>query len=198
MKKLQCDFINPVFFRRLPAQGIVTQGRVLVGDQVLTFAAHEDAYPDGTPVYVWCGDRYFHCETLTEREQARLALEAAHAAREAQRLSREAQQQQAIQAFNAALHIPVAWFPEIKHRLGGLTERSAGNGWCKNSVVHVYLLEALQAGRLRRAAHDFLCTSQEGQHFGELISLEAAAFNRQHLQVTCSQCLTMAARWRNP
>ena len=32
MRRLQADFINPVFFRRLPAQGIVTQGRVLVGE----------------------------------------------------------------------------------------------------------------------------------------------------------------------
>ena len=116
--------------------------------------------------------------------------------REQLKQAQEAQQRKEIQAFNAALNIPVRWFPEIKHRLGGLMENSAGNGTCKNSVVHIYLLEGLHDGRLHRNARDFLCTQPEGHHFSELISLESEPWNFENLQVTCQQCLKIAKRWQ--
>ena len=180
--------------RSLPAYGIVKNGLVLVGDQCLTFES-KNAYPEGTQVKVWC-DRFFMCQSLDEIEQERQAWQRKQQEREQLKQAQEAQQRKEIQAFNAALNIPVRWFPEIKHRLGGLMENSAGNGTCKNSVVHIYLLEGLHDGRLHRNARDFLCTQPEGHHFSELISLESEPWNFENLQVTCQQCLKIAKRWQ--
>ena len=193
--KLRAEFIDPVFMRNLPSEGEVRNGVVIVGDQRLTFADANETYPDGTPVEVWCG-QYFLCQSLTEREQERQEKEQRQQERERQNIIWQELERQRVMAYNAALTIPVRWFPEIKHRLGGLTVNSMGNGWCRNSVVHVYLLEEVCDGRFHRNAGDFLCTQQQGNHFGELIREEHAKWNRQHMKVTCQACLRLLARWQ--
>ena len=193
MRYLQAQFIDPFFMRSLPAYGIVKNGMVLVGDQRLLFA-NKDAYPENTQVKVWC-DRFFRCQSLEDIEQERDEWQRQQDEIKQQKQEQEALHRQKVAAFNRALNIPGRWFPEIKHRLGGLMENSAGNGTCKNSVVHVYLLEDLHDGRLHRNARDFLCTQPEGNHFKELITEESEPWNCENLQVTCQQCLKIAKRW---
>lgn len=193
MKHLHVEFINPFLMNSLPREGIVRSGHVQVAGFTLDFRRGETPYPDGTRVRVWCS-RDLVCESLQEIELRRQerARQAEMEAR--QDFARRSRRRLEAYQFNRGLNVPVKWKPEIKHVIGGLTVNSSGNGQTRRSVWHIYLLEDLEEGRLKRSKHSFLCTQQEGCHFGELIDPHSMINN--HIKVTCKSCLAIAKRWQ--
>lgn len=176
-------------------------GSVNLYGQALHFAGAPLAV--GVAVRVWISMAgHFVCaslEDLTQEEaQRRLAEQAEQQARN-QRL--DAARADAEQ-FNARLQLPVRWDVGIKDVLSGLSETSMGHGRNRATVEHVYLLEALQAGRLRREAGDFLCTAASGTNGRNWSGKRVERFTDGKGQpyapkVTCAACLTLAARWMN-
>lgn len=157
----------------------------------------------GVAVRVWISMAgHFVCASLEdlahEDAQRRLAELAEQQARD-QRL--DAARVEA-QRFNARLQLPVRWDVGIKDVLSGLSETSMGHGRNRATVEHIYLLEALQAGRLRRAAGDFLCTGASGSNgknwSGRRVERFADGKGQPYApKVSCTACLTLAARWLN-
>ncbi len=76
--------------------------------------------------------------------------------------------------------------------LSGLTERSNGDGYNKATVHHILLTEDLEAGRLKRRAGDFLCTSKSGSN-GKDWSNQREAYSGA--KVTCKHYLEIAGRF---
>jgi len=190
MKQLQSPtFINPFFIRSLPATGVVTDGAVKVGSELLQFT--DTPYSNGTEVNVYLSQN-FYCETTAEIEAKRQVQEEQQ--RQRQQAALEAEQRRADEAkrFNDSLNIPARWTPEIKRVLSGLSETSAGNGCYKNTVAHVYLLEDLNEGRLNREAGNFLCTTDKGYLSDSLDYQDEYA-----TKVTCKKCLEIAKRWQS-
>lgn len=180
--------------------------RVQVGDagdvelmgQRLTFSS--EALPAGAALVVWMGhDGFLRAASAAEYDadqQSRAAAEAAEAARVQ---ADEQRQRDEARAFNASLSIPVAWATGIKDVLSGLSESSMGNGFKRNTVVHVVLLDDLKAGRLVRQAGDFLCTSNSsanGKRWSGDPRLDQLPGQESAHAVTCSQCLRLAKRVR--
>lgn len=190
MKRLDLQWIDPRFMNALPTEGRVINGNVVVGSTTLTFPDGVP-YPDETPVMVYC-KRDFCCESLAEIEQARHALAQRIAAREAQERAEQAQRDDAARAFNAALNIPVKWMPEHRHITGGI----ACNGTQKKTVQHIFLLDELHSGRVHRRANSYLCSAKDNDvcnGWAIDTTQKGVEFNMT-FKVTCSRCLTIAAR----
>ena len=100
---------------------------------------------------------------------------------------------------NAKLNIPVRWTSAQKSVLSGLSENSWGDGRNARSVNHVLLLEPLDEGKLKRKAHDFLCTSQAGSNGRRFTTPDTSSSGDAHgryvSRITCKQCLATALRW---
>lgn len=190
------DFLNPFWFNRIrhgEHEATVNEtGHVILQGE--TLCIKQGALPEETRVKVWLNHAgFFVCATIAELEQRAAAQREAETARaQAQRTRWEAQQREA-QAFNARIQLPVKWTGGIKDVLSGLSESSNGDGRRQNTVVHVYLLEPLQAGRLKRQAGDFLCSSSAA-HNGKRWSGEVE-YSKEHHKVSCKACLALAARW---
>lgn len=176
-------------------------GSISLYGQALQFAGAPLAV--GVAVRVWISMAgHFVCASLDD-----LAREEAH-----RRLAEAAEQQACnrrldaaradAEQFNARLLLPVRWDVGIKDVLSGLSEKSMGHGRNRATVEHVYLLESLQAGRLRREAGDFLCTAASGSNgknwSGKRIERFTDGKGAPYApKVTCAACLTLAARWTN-
>lgn len=190
------DFLNPFWFNQIrygEHEATVNElGHVILQGETLRFKV--GALPTGTRVRVWLNQAgFFVCATEAELEKRVALQKEAEAARaQAQRVRWEALQREA-QAFNARIQLPVKWTGGIKDVLSGLSESSNGDGRRQNTVVHVYLLEPLQAGRLKRQAGDFLCSSS-AEHNGKRWSGEVE-YSKEHHKVSCKACLALAARW---
>jgi len=183
------EFINPFLVRSLPAGGLVEQGTVKIGSETLSF--DDEPYPDGTCVRVSIG-RDFYCESLVEIEQQRQERQRQREQREERERELWQQQREQNKQFNESLNIPVAWRPEYKPVLSGLTENSSGNGHKCNTVYHILLEEELHEGRLHRAIGQPLCSKDMGS-FGELVGWHDPSFE---VEVTCRTCLRLAKRWQ--
>lgn len=86
-----------------------------------------------------------------------------------------------------ALGLGIRVRPAIAMRLSGLRMGSRHqNGAASNTVVHLYLLEPFERGRLKRKARRFLCRPEP---FGFDVSLY-----RIREPVTCPKCLELIAR----
>lgn len=146
----------------------------------------------GSTVVIWLGangyfqfcrqddmlrHEHWHAQQAALREQEHRAA-----------LERKAQE---AEAFNHSLLIPVPWQPGMKDVLSGLTEGSIGDGRNSRTVVHVLLHADLTAGRLKRQAGDFLCTSTAGGN-GKRWSCDASS---GRAAVTCQACLRLATRF---
>ncbi len=145
-------------------------------------------------------NRNFYLVTETERVEQQRQREAFQAQRLADQQARDKARKAQADAFNASLQVPARWVPGIKPVLSGLSERSAGNGVYASTVVHIYLQEALEEGRLVRGTHDFLCTSAAGTNGKQWTSCEEEIMdsNREVYRpaVTCRACLKLARRWQ--
>lgn len=81
-------------------------------------------------------------------------------------------------------NLPFKWEGRIKEVLSGLSENSNGDGWKKNTVVHVRLLEDFKRGRFSRNKGDYLCSPKKTSNWGDGGIYDA---------VTCKSCLQRAA-----
>lgn len=81
-------------------------------------------------------------------------------------------------------NLPFKWKAQIKEVLSGLSENSNGDGWKKNTVIHVQLLEDFKRGRLTRNKGDYLCSPKKVPNWGD---------GGNYTEVTCKSCLKRAA-----
>lgn len=187
------ELIHPRALRRFcPGLYPVEEARRLViSGLVLEVNVDAPSLPVGERVKVWIGhDGQFYCQPeaqLYADAKARLKHEPDQRERHHQDSERRAQ----AAARNRALNIPVSWRPEVKLVLSGLSENSFGSGRYRDSVTHVWLMEALNQGRLTREAGSFLCAPAKGR-IRHISALEASNYP---IEVTCKRCLAIAQRW---
>jgi len=178
----------------------VTEDRtVTIKGETLRFRG--DAPLPGTMVEVWLnGAGFFVCATPGEIQrdaQARSQSEAEasayrHAVRNAARIDAE--------TFNSRIMLPVNWGVGIKDTLSGLSENSWGDGRNRATVEHIYLFDALEIGKLKRKAGDFLCTSasnSNGKRWSGIVAEHHVDSdgNQYQPKVTCKACLARAQRY---
>lgn len=196
------DFLEPAWFQRVRhgqhSSVVGDDGSVTVEGVSLSFRGEPP--PPDTPVRVWLSATgFFICATeaeLNREAQERRDREAAESAQRRQRLDdRKAE----AQCFNSQIALPVSWDVGIKDVLSGLSERSWGDGRSKATVEHIYLLEDLQAARLKRRKGDFLCTAASGTNGKRWSAVVDRAHdgggNAYPPKVTCQACLRIAQRW---
>jgi hypothetical protein len=188
MKNLKYDgFIHPFAMRHLPARATVQNSQIEFGGMIFTFT--DEPFENGTEVEISC-PRNFIARSIEEIEAERRAADQKREVARAANLERINAQRAANLAFNQSLQIPVAWVPEIKIVLSGLLEHSNGNGARRNTVSHVYFLEDFTRGKLKRKAHQYLC-SQPSAHFP--VDQYGHLENRtlEDYAVNCRQCLKL-------
>lgn len=177
---------------------VAADGSVTVNGVALRLC--RDTLAAGTAVRVWLnGAGFFVCATRDEIEREAKAWHDAEAVK-AEKLRRQLNALRAdAEAFNARIVLPVRWDVGIKDVLSGLSKASWGNGRSKATVEHVYLLEELQAGRLKRQAGDFLCTSASGTNGKRWSSVVDRGHDGDgkpfQPKVTCKACVAQALRW---
>ena len=98
--------------------------------------------------------------------------------------------------FWAKYNIPFKFSIEIKECLSGLSENSRGNGTKKNSVTHIYTLESIGFGKLKRAKHEFLCSKVKAHTGGNWSWTLGEHAGIKGNQVTCKQCLKLMEKWK--
>lgn len=147
---------------------------------------------------VWLEGKEYVCQnkaSYTARiEAVKLAKQAEAIAKKEAEQARANKRRQDADAFNSKIALPVQWDAGVKKVLSGLSSTSDGSGLNAGSVTHIYLLEPLQRGRLKRQAGDFLCsslTTNNGKRYGEGVVTteydgEGNAFKPK---ITCKSCL---------
>jgi len=143
----------------------------------------------GTAVHVWFDQTgECVCAAIDEIKRAKQALRDAEEAKEKQRREQRRQQLNAerteAQKYNARITLPVRW--------------DVGR-WNTNRY-HIYLLEPLTAGRLKRTQGDYLCgarskTDNKWYDPSDTWLLDGDG-NRFQPKVTCTACLALAQRWK--
>lgn len=84
---------------------------------------------------------------------------------------------------HAIENLPFEWEGRIKEVISGLSESSNGDGWKKNTVIHVRLLEDFKRGRFSRNSGDYLCSPKKVSNWGD---------GGIYTTVTCKTCLQRA------
>lgn len=198
-------FLDPRWIRdnyHKKAEAVVKGGRVEIFGEKLKFEG--EALPDGTEVQVFYDGNWPKCRTLQDVKALEAIRKAAERKKEEERRNKLNLSRKAAEAFNAALPVPVLWFPGIKDVLSGLSPTSWGDGRKKNTVQHVLLLEDLQEGRFKRYKGDFLCTAASGSNGKRWGGYDESAFewfydgdgNKYPAKVTCKACIKASSRWK--
>jgi hypothetical protein len=195
-------FIDPQWLNRVRhgehAAVIGEDGTVFLDNVELQFS--DSGLPAGTAVTVWLNASGFFvcasCDALADKrrnDESRTRAEREERARALNLLRSDAV------AFNARLALPVRWDVGIKVVVSGLSETSMGDGRNKSTVEHIYLLEPVSVGRIKRDAGDFLCTSasgSNGKRWSTVIERRADGSGSEYVpKVTCKACLAIASRW---
>lgn len=181
--------IDPFLYNSLPIRTVVSDGIIKTEYQNLYF--FENPYRDGTEVEIFTYDRFLSCQSITEIEEERKKREKLREEKGKAKIKAIEIKRLKTREFNESLNIPVLWQPEIKHVLSGLTGGSNGSGFRRNTQVHIYLLEEISSGRLKRTKNSFLCKPSKGAHYNELICQSGSL---EELQVSCKHCLQMARK----
>ena len=194
--------LDPIWFNTVrhgqhPAE-VAAEGILSVNGVDLRLS--RGALAAGTAVRVWLdGAGHFVCATRDEIERQAQAWQEAEAFKASERRKRLDEMRADAEVFNARIALPLRWDVGIKDVLSGLSETSWGDGRCKATVEHIYLLEDLQAGRLKRHEGDFLCTSGSGtngkRYSTTVVRGEDGDGNPFQPKVTCKACLAQAKRW---
>ena len=193
--------VDPMWFSRVRhgrhQAEVAADGSVTVDGVVLRLRG--DAPAAGTAVQVWLsGSGFFVCAARDEIEREAQSFRDAEAVKVEQRRQQFNALRAEAEAFNSRIVLPVLWDVGIKDVLSGLSATSWGDGRSKATVEHVYLLEELQAGRLKRRAGDFLCTAASGKNGKRwstiVVSGRDGDGHRFQPKVTCKACLAQAQR----
>lgn len=185
--KIESAFISPLFWRDFNGGKFVLTNneREILGNKIsIEGSPNADVIVFGS----WNPYAYLHDEYLLSIEQRKQD----QAKEREQSLIAEAERKADAISFNESLNIPVKWSPEIKEVLSGLGASSQGNGYKKNTVIHVFLHEELQTGKLIRKPFTFLCSEPKtaGNWSGALGGQDN--FNQK---VTCITCLKVVKRF---
>lgn len=197
--RVAAQFVSPLWLNSLPSEETTTVNQ----DGTITLHGQPMRTRDASPFAP--GDRVtirvrqpritaYDADALTAEETRQ--AQALQAARDQEEVAREARAAAAVKT-NTDLRVPVAWRPEIKVVLSGLSENSRLNGANSRTVMHVRLLEPLTSARITRRAGDYLCTAPGGTN-GAWIELAEAWDDVQPdftQPVTCKACLTITRRW---
>jgi len=170
--------------------------KIIIHSMVLEVGLHSPAFAVGESVEVWVGnDGQFYCRSEAEmrEEQAQVRLRIKREPTPQERALEASQQRARAAQFNRELNVPVEWRPEVKLVMSGLGEDSFGNGRYKDSVTHIWLVEALDDGRLHRQANSYLCSPATGKLARHIPAIDA---DSTPIQVTCKRCLEIAERWK--
>lgn len=195
------EFLNPLWFNNVINKNHLTKVKndSLELDGVTLKV--KNPLPDGTELRVFF-DRNFYAVLESEyQDDIKLKQTAKKEADEKRRKSLNQRREEAS-AFNSTINLPVEWRISQKEVLSGLSERSNGDGCYKNTVHHIELLTALNAGRLQRQPHDFLCTAKKGSNgkswsdanYG--ITYQDGDGNTYTPRPTCKQCLKLIEKFR--
>lgn len=201
------SFLSPFWFNKVKhgfhESVVEINGTILVEGEFLVLT--KEMLPPGVRVRVWLSDSgFFECADLQEVE--RIDQERREKARiEDDRCRQRLNDYRAeAEAFNARIALPIRWDVGIKDVLSGLSEKSSGSGRNRATVEHIYLLEPLVSGRLRRDAGDFLCSSStkgssyrnNGKNWSGKIIERCIDGNNNEYQpkVTCKVCLAFLRR----
>lgn len=171
---------------------------VLLGTKFV-FVNKENNLEPGTAVRVWLSNN-FTCASLSNIESYNQEREVARLLNEQQEKARMNAYRDESAVFNSSLPIPVKWCTGVKQVLSGLSGKSWGDGRMRSSVEHVYLLEDLKVGRIKRNKYDFLCSNSKsrlgGLHFETFLKWVDGDGNHYEPKVTCKKCLTIVERMR--
>ncbi len=202
--RLSCPApIDPFWLRRMQSgqhsATVAAAGAVTV--EGVTLQLRDTSLAMGTAVRVWLdASDLFVCATVADIEQEAEDRRAKAAADDAKRRARLDAIRDAALAANAEIALPVRWDVGVKDVLSGLSANSWGDGRSKATVEHIYLLEAFEAGRIKRRKGDFLCTMASGSNGKRWATTlerwrdgDGAPYQPR---VSCKACLRIAARWR--
>lgn len=203
--RIASDLIDPTFIARMQravnARAVVeADGSVTIHGELLVFADKAVSMAPGTEVEVSLGSRSFSCRSVADIE-AFLAQKRTEELeeKEKERIRLNAFRDESI-SFNATLPIPVKWCVGIKEVLSGLSGKSWGDGSMRATVEHVYLLEDMQVGRIKRNKHEFLCSSSKsrlGGNFDEpCVEWVDGDSKLYEPKVTCKTCLAIIERMK--
>lgn len=193
--------MNPLWFNRVISRNFpatVRNNAVTVEGETLQIA---EPLADGTALRVYFSrDFYAVLESDIEAEAKKTAERQAAAAdqrRETLNLRRAYAEE-----FNATINLPVPWRISQKEVLSGLGANSNGDGCFAKTVQHIELLDDLDAGRLRRKKHDFLCTSASGSNGNSWsggnkgIMFKDGDGSDYMPRPSCQRCLKLVERFR--
>jgi hypothetical protein len=182
-------FVSPFFWNQFNGkQYILDAEDRVINDKTIIIENDPNTkviiFGSWTP-YAYDYDKYLEYKKQKELDRQKAIAE--------QKLFYETLQKEAIE-FNTSLNIPVKWSSKIKENLSGLSMNSWGNGQKKNTVRHIYLLEEINFGKLKRQKHSFLCSPVKAKYHGNWSgTLETFEFDRK---VDCKSCLKTAQRFK--
>ena len=173
-------FVDPVTFRGLPAVGIVSGPVITVLRS--SFLISESVFPEGSKVLVQSG-QYFTATLIQDLQKEKDIIVRKMAEDTIQADIVRKAKDVGDRAFNVDL-CPVAFSAQIKPVISGLSSRGNGCGSRANSVIHVYLHEDLNIGRLHRKSGSFLCSPSIGAHYNDVMNESVNG------RISCRICLS--------
>jgi hypothetical protein len=106
-------------------------------------------------------------------------------------------QRKQAERFWSQYNIPVAYDVAIKGRQSGLTRGSTGTGRARNTVVHLFVQESFEEGRLSRDAETYLCDPNSVPRY-EFTEERRTDDEGEYIpKVTCNTCLKRMERWKD-
>lgn len=193
--------IDPFWFNSVSSkriEAIVQDNAVTIEGKLLklSYSESQSSIPDGTAVICYLCS-YFTCSIKADIEEADKQRKVRKAQSEQEYSDRlNAYRDESI-AFNNSLALPFSWRTGFKAVISGLTERSAGNGLNRASVIHIELTEDFKQGRLQRSKGDFLCSKDKGMEYTDSEIHYVDGDNQSYQpKVTCKACLRRAEKYQ--
>lgn len=154
-------------------------------------------YPPGTPVELFVGNN-IECTSTEEYVQHQKELSERAAQREETERARKNKDRDDAEKFFSAYQLPFQYTTTINGHLHGLGERSCGNGFTKNTVIHMATVNAFTDGKIHRKAGEKICLSS-GKNYSGQDNSPLSRFDGNNLAytptVTCKKCLEIMVRW---
>jgi len=143
----------------------------------------------GDKVYVWgstCVDKDGLHQEARKRYESRKEWDKL---KEKYQNNKQSNEQDNVDGFWDSYTIPFEYTTAIKGRIGQLSVSSSGTGRARNTVTHLYTLEAFEDGRLKRSSLEYLC--------GGSAKIPLDDKDKDDLpNITCKKCLKYMERWK--
>ena len=194
-------FINPRIFRLLsnqPVEAVVEKEGIMIENNLFVGCS----LPVGTIVLVKAS-RNIECfeKTAWEIFQANKMEEYRKSEEEKKKTEhmKRVRRMEEANEFNSKILLPFKWDAARWDVLSGLSANSWGDGYKKNTVHHILVLEGFKNGRLIRKAGDHLCSGgNTGKGWSGTNNEPARAYVDRDVtympKITCKSCLRVAER----